>query len=53
MRKMKAVEVKQAGAPLELVERDVPEPGEGHVLIRIQACGICHSDSMTKEGGQV
>jgi D-arabinose 1-dehydrogenase-like Zn-dependent alcohol dehydrogenase len=50
MRKMKAVEVKQAGAPLELVERDVPEPGEGHVLIRIQACGICHSDVMTKEG---
>jgi D-arabinose 1-dehydrogenase-like Zn-dependent alcohol dehydrogenase len=50
MRKMKAVEVSQAGAPLELVERDVPEPGEGHVLIKIQACGICHSDMLTKEG---
>ena len=50
MRKMKAVEVKHAGAPLELVERDVPEPGEGHVLIKIQACGICHSDVLTKEG---
>jgi alcohol dehydrogenase/propanol-preferring alcohol dehydrogenase len=50
MRKMKAVEVKQAGGPLELVERDVPEPGEGHVLIKIQACGICHSDVLTKEG---
>ena len=50
MRKMKAVEVKQAGAPLELVERDVPEPGEGHVLIKVQACGICHSDMLTKEG---
>jgi D-arabinose 1-dehydrogenase-like Zn-dependent alcohol dehydrogenase len=50
MRKMKAVEVKQAGGPLELVERDVPEPAAGHVLIKIQACGICHSDSLTKEG---
>ncbi|MCC8404854.1 alcohol dehydrogenase [Paraburkholderia sp. MMS20-SJTN17] len=50
MPKMKAVEVKQAGGPLELVERDVPEPGAGHVRIRIQACGICHSDVMTKEG---
>ncbi|NML30565.1 alcohol dehydrogenase [Paraburkholderia antibiotica] len=50
MRKMKAVEVKQAGGPLDLVERDVPEPGEGHVLIKIQACGICHSDVLTKEG---
>lgn len=50
MRTMKAVEVKQAGGPLELVERDVPEPSEGHVLIKIQACGICHSDVLTKEG---
>jgi D-arabinose 1-dehydrogenase-like Zn-dependent alcohol dehydrogenase len=50
MGKMKAVEVKQAGGALELVERDVPEPGDGHVLIKVQACGICHSDSMTKEG---
>jgi D-arabinose 1-dehydrogenase-like Zn-dependent alcohol dehydrogenase len=50
MRKMKAIEVKQAGGPLEVVERDVPEAGEGHVRIRIQACGICHSDMLTKEG---
>ncbi|MFT4503301.1 alcohol dehydrogenase [Caballeronia sp. 15711] len=50
MRTMKAIEVKQAGGPLELVERDVPEPGEGHVLIKIQACGICHSDVLTKDG---
>jgi alcohol dehydrogenase/propanol-preferring alcohol dehydrogenase len=50
MRKMKAVEVRQAGGPLQLVERDVPEPGTGHVLIRVQACGICHSDVLTKEG---
>ncbi|SAL80219.1 alcohol dehydrogenase [Caballeronia choica] len=50
MTKMKAVEVREAGGPLQLVERDVPEPGPGHVRIKVQACGICHSDSMTKEG---
>jgi alcohol dehydrogenase/propanol-preferring alcohol dehydrogenase len=47
---MKAVEVRQAGSPLQLVERQVPEPGPGQVLIKVQACGICHSDSLTKEG---
>ncbi|MCC8392427.1 alcohol dehydrogenase [Paraburkholderia sp. MMS20-SJTR3] len=50
MRKMQAVQVAKAGGPLELVEREVPEPPEGHVLVKVQACGICHSDSMTKEG---
>ena len=34
----------------ELVERPIPEPGAGSVRIRVQACGICHSDSLTKEG---
>jgi alcohol dehydrogenase/propanol-preferring alcohol dehydrogenase len=47
---MKAVEVTEAGGPLQLVERDVPEPGPGQVRIKVQACGICHSDSLTKEG---
>jgi alcohol dehydrogenase/propanol-preferring alcohol dehydrogenase len=47
---MKAVQVAQAGGPLELVERNVPEPGVGQVLIKVQACGICHSDMLTKEG---
>jgi D-arabinose 1-dehydrogenase-like Zn-dependent alcohol dehydrogenase len=50
MRTMKAVEVREAGGPLLVVEREVPEPGAGHVLIKVQACGICHSDSLTKEG---
>ena len=50
MRTMKAVQVTSAGGPFELVEREVPEPPEGHVLIKVQACGICHSDSLTKEG---
>ncbi|WP_322052362.1 alcohol dehydrogenase [Paraburkholderia bannensis] len=47
---MQAVQVAKAGGPLELVERDIPEPSAGHVLIKVQACGICHSDSLTKEG---
>lgn len=50
MKKMKAVEVRQAKGPLELVEREVPQPGTGQVLIKVQACGICHSDVFTKEG---
>lgn len=49
-RKMKAVQVKQAKGPLEVVERDVPEPGPGQVLIAVDACGVCHSDAITKEG---
>ncbi len=50
MRTMQAVQVENAGGPLTLVEREVPEPPAGHVLIKVQACGICHSDSLTKEG---
>lgn len=50
-RKMKAVQVRQAGGPLELIERDVPEPGPGQVRLAVEACGVCHSDSLTKEGG--
>lgn len=50
MPKMRAVQVPRPGAPLELVERDIPEPGPGFVLIKVQACGICHSDSVTKDG---
>ncbi len=50
MRKMRAVQVSGPGGSLELVERDVPAPGPGQVLIKVQACGICHSDSLTKDG---
>ena len=50
MPKMRAVQVSGPGGPLELVERDIPEPGPGTVRIKVQACGICHSDSLTKEG---
>ena len=50
MAKMRVVQVAQANGPFELVEREVPEPAAGSVRIKIQACGICHSDSLTKEG---
>jgi len=47
---MRAVQVSHPGGPLELVEREIPSPGPGQVRIRVQACGICHSDSLVKEG---
>jgi D-arabinose 1-dehydrogenase-like Zn-dependent alcohol dehydrogenase len=50
MATMRVVQVSRPGGPLELVERPVPEPGPATVRIKVQACGICHSDSMTKEG---
>jgi D-arabinose 1-dehydrogenase-like Zn-dependent alcohol dehydrogenase len=50
MAKMRAVQVGKPGGPLELVEREIPEPGPGKVRIKVQACGICHSDSFTKDG---
>jgi D-arabinose 1-dehydrogenase-like Zn-dependent alcohol dehydrogenase len=50
MAKMKAVLVPKAGADFEIVEREIPQPGAGHVRIRVQACGVCHSDMFTKEG---
>ncbi len=50
MPKMRAVQVSRPKGPFEIVERDVPEPGAGSVRIKVQACGVCHSDSLTKEG---
>src|SRR6516164_10519319 len=50
MAKMKAVQVPRPGADFEVVERDIPEPGAGQLRIRVQACGVCHSDVVTKEG---
>jgi len=50
MSKMRAVQVPRPGGPFEVVEREIPDPGAGSVRIKVQACGICHSDSLTKEG---
>ena len=50
MAKMKVVQVPKAGADFELVEREIPQPGAGQVRIRVQACGICHSDVITTPG---
>jgi D-arabinose 1-dehydrogenase-like Zn-dependent alcohol dehydrogenase len=48
--KMRVVQVPRAKGPLEIVERPIPEPGPGTVRIKVQACGVCHSDSLVKEG---
>ncbi len=50
MAKMRAAQISKPGGAFELVERDIPEPGPGWVRIKVQACGICHSDSLVKEG---
>jgi D-arabinose 1-dehydrogenase-like Zn-dependent alcohol dehydrogenase len=50
MPKMRVVQVPRAGGPFEIVEREIPEPGAGSVRIKVQACGVCHSDSVTKNG---
>jgi D-arabinose 1-dehydrogenase-like Zn-dependent alcohol dehydrogenase len=47
---MRAVQIAQAGAPLEVVTRQTPEARPGQVRVKVQACGICHSDSLAKEG---
>jgi D-arabinose 1-dehydrogenase-like Zn-dependent alcohol dehydrogenase len=49
-RTMVVAQVPKPGAPFEVVEREVPEPGPAQVRIRVQACGVCHSDAFTKNG---
>src|SRR5215472_5686695 len=48
--KMRVAQVARAGGPLEIVERPIPEPPADWVRIKVQACGICHSDALVKEG---
>jgi D-arabinose 1-dehydrogenase-like Zn-dependent alcohol dehydrogenase len=50
MQKMRAIQVASAKGPFQLVEREVPEPVAGSVRIKVQACGVCHSDEYAKEG---
>jgi D-arabinose 1-dehydrogenase-like Zn-dependent alcohol dehydrogenase len=49
-KKMRAVQIPKAKGPLELVEREIPEPQPGWVRVKVDACGVCHSDSLVKEG---
>ena len=50
MPSMRVIQIPAKGAAFELVERELPEPGRGEVRIRVEACGVCHSDSIAKEG---
>ncbi len=47
---MKAVQISKAGGNFEVVDRPIPEPGRREVRIKVEACGICHSDALVKEG---
>ena len=47
---MKVAQVPKPGADFQIVEREIPDPNPGEVRIKVQACGICHSDVLTKEG---
>src|SRR5437667_124319 len=49
--KMKAAQISKPGGDFEFVERDIPEPDVGQVRVKVEACGICHSDVVVKEGG--
>src|SRR5215472_8600555 len=50
MAKMRVVQVTKPKSPFEMVEREIPEPGFGQVRVKVEACGVCHSDSLVKEG---
>jgi D-arabinose 1-dehydrogenase-like Zn-dependent alcohol dehydrogenase len=47
---MKVAQIPKGGAGFQIVEREIPEPGAGQVRIKVQACGVCHSDVLTVEG---
>ena len=49
-RPMKVAQISKPGGDFEIVEREIPKPGAREVLIKVQACGICHSDELTKDG---
>ncbi|MCI0388692.1 MAG: alcohol dehydrogenase [Acidobacteria bacterium] len=47
---MKAAQIPNPGADFQIVEREIPNPDAGQVRIKVQACGVCHSDVLTKDG---
>src|SRR5476649_789472 len=50
MGRMRAVQVQGPKMPFELVEKEIPSPKKGSVRVKVQTCGVCHSDSITKDG---
>lgn len=48
---MKAVQVTKPNAPFEVVEREIPSPADGEVRVKVEACGVCHSDAFIRAGG--
>src|SRR5438876_5021373 len=48
--KMKVAQLSKHGGNFQLVEREIPEPGRGQVRVKVEACGICHSDFVVKDG---
>lgn len=50
MPKMRAAQISKPGGPFEIVEREVPEPGPSQIRIKVEACGVCHSDAFVKSG---
>jgi len=48
--KMKTAQISKPGGDWELVEREMPQPDVGQVRVRVEACGVCHSDMFVKEG---
>lgn len=50
MPSMRAIQVRSPGADFELVRKEIPEPKANEVLIKVEACGVCHGDALVKEG---
>jgi D-arabinose 1-dehydrogenase-like Zn-dependent alcohol dehydrogenase len=50
MSQMTAVQISSSGAPFEVVKREIPSPRANQVRVKVQACGICHSDVIVKKG---
>ncbi len=48
---MLVAQLSKKGGSFELTDRPIPQPGPGQVLIKVEACGVCHSDNIFVEGG--
>jgi len=50
MASMRAMQIREPGADFELVQKEIPEPADNEVRIKVQACGVCHGEAVVKEG---